>query len=719
MARLGLAPESFAAENDRLIWCSLPGFAAADPRADVPGWEGGVSAAAALYPNERFSGDPRFSAVPLASNFAAFMASHRIAGALLGRLRHGRGQRIEVSLYEGAIQAFGMHAEARMSRAPAPSLPRRTMPVLTTRRCGDGSYLYFDTPLRGLQALLDRFLPQYDLLDLGDDEAKQLSADLDQLVAEKPAAEWERIGQEELQGSFGLVQSSQEWLHDQHALESRTVVEVDDPALGHTWQAGHPVLLSRTPATVRWARDAVDAGSPAAIEWLDDTRDDPAIAEGVTGLPLEGVRVLDASSLLAGPTTARILAQYGADVVKVDRAGIAQGDVNQLSDDTGALHGARSVSAGKSMMFLDLKNPKAREVLHTLADGVDVVHHNFTPAAAAKLGLAADQVRDTNPSVIFSTMSLHSHGGFRAEYRGHDMIAQMATGMGTRMGGDGVPKVLTIVVNDNAAGHLHAFGVMLALLHRNRTGEGQDVNGSLSRTATMHQLPFMVDFDGRVWDEPTGADAVGWHTLDRLYRAQDGWFYVAGGDPASGRARLAKVSSILDGVADVADGDLDAWLEARFAELPVEACVEALTAAGFGAHRYLGLASLLTDEYAAGHGLIAVVDHPGIGRAMGLGHPFLGAVDGPGPEQLATRRPGMDTIDVLVEHGFEDRVVELLRERAIGVGENPILVTTTSGDYWTTTETIAHMATPAERAAIVARLRNETPVPTHDARLQR
>jgi crotonobetainyl-CoA:carnitine CoA-transferase CaiB-like acyl-CoA transferase len=677
MDRLGLSPEAFIQGTESLIWCSMPGFPSDDLRSEIPAWEGIVCAATALYSPAGLVGeDPRFTALPLASSFAAFIASHRIAAALLARLRHGKGQRLEVSLYEAAFEALSEQAEVPASRELNREFLARSSVYRQPRPGSDGAYVYFDTPLRGLQALLERFGLGYDLRSLDDAAARRLAAELDELIRQKPAIEWERIGQEEVKGSVGLVQSTCAWLHDRHALDSGTVVQVDDPELGPTLQPGYPALLSRTPPFVRCARRP----PVSCIDWLREKREDPTIAAGT--LPLDGIRVLDCASLLAGPTTTRILAQYGAEVIKVDKAGVATGEIDLLSDDVGALVGTRTVNAGKRMVFLDLHHPVSRDVLASIVREMDVVHHNFTPEAAARLGLSADQVRALNPDAVYSTMSLHSHGGFRAEYRGHDMVAQMATGMGTRMGGDGPPLLQSFYINDHSAGHLNAFGIMLALLHRNRTGQAQEVNCALSRAATMLQVPFMLDFADNSPNEPVGPDARGWHALNRLYRAQDGWLYVVLGSSGGDEPARNGLPPILAGLDAVPGNRLADWLTARFSSLTVAECVTALVDAGFAAHRYTSLTDLLLDEENIRRQLITVVNHPGIGRAMGIGVPTLGSLDPVATRQLAARRPGLDTVDVLAEFGYEQALPRLIREGAIAIGEGPIVNCTTSPGFW-------------------------------------
>ena len=710
MARLGLDPMACCAANQRLIWCSIPGFAQDDPRASMSAWEGIVCSAAGLYPRNGFaSGSPMFTALPLASNFGAFVAAHRVAAALLLRMHSGRGQHIEASLFEACFQALGLHVEVPSSRDLSNTLLNRVRPVLRMRRTADGTYLYFDSPLRGLQAFLDRFLPGRDLQTMDAAALADTAARLDEVILQKPGAEWERICQEEIKGAFGLVQPLSAWLADAHALASETIVQVEDAVLGATCQPGYPVLLSKTRPSVRWGRGTADPADPLVIDWLAAPLADPP-APASQGLPLAGMRVLDCSTLLAGPTSARILAQYGAQVIKIDRAGIASGDVDPLSDDEFAFIGARTVSAGKRMVFLDLKSTPGQQILRALVQRADVVHHNFTPLAAQRLGLGTEQLQAVQPSVIVSTLSLHSHGGFRAEYRGHDMLGQMITGMGHRAGGGGTPQVAATVLNDNAAGHLHAFGIILALIHRVRTGQGQEVNSALSRTATLHQLPFMVGFEGRVWDEPTGPTAPGWNALNRLYASADGWFYLAVGPDLAAVHAQRLTGPMFAGAPNGGGVELAQFLEHCFAQASTEACLAALHACGFSAHQYVALKELAHDAYVLSHRYLAVDQHPGIGRALGVGQLVYGDRSSP-RRLLQARRPGMDTSAVLAEVGFGDQLDALLEQKIVATDHSTLLNTPLAPDFWEKAKELAPSAMTGIRIEpdIVARIQAPSP----------
>ena len=706
MERLGLSPEVCRGENSRLIWCSLPGFGHNDPRAGIAAWEGVVSAAASLYPQRLFvvDGDPGFTALPLASTSAAFVAAHRIAAALVARHRFGRGEHIEVPLFDASFEAIGMTAEVPTSRTVDPSLLTHAgrASIGGMHVAGDGRYFEVDTPARGEQVLLDEFFPGVDILTSDDDELARVSREFEKIWLTKPAAEWERMGQA-LGANIGQILTSAEWLADEHAATSKCVIPVDDPELGHTRQGAFPVLLSQTQPAVHTPRHTLDSDRAGILEELaswpfEETRSvaDPVDA---TRLPLEGIRVFDASILLAGPTTTRVLAQYGAEVIKIEKAGVATGNVNPLSDDNVLLFGHRTVNAGKRMMFLDLKSDAGQQIAHQIIAWADVVHHNFTPATAERLGLGLADVREANADAVYATTSLHSVGGFREYYHGHEHIGEHIAGVSHRLGGDGVPRQAAIPINDNTTGHLGAFGILLALFHRYRSGETQEVNAALSRTSTMLQLPFMIDYDGRTSDEPAGPDALGWHAFNRLYRASDGWFYMADQGPRS-RDKLASIEG-LERAPEIADADIDEWLQERFATRSTAEWVSDLQRAAIGAHRYLTMAENLIDDTTWDRGLVAAVDHPGLGRAIGIGLKYVGGIRNDATP-IRTRRPGMDTIDILEEHGFGAMLPGLLREGVVAVGENPVVQTTALTGFWNDSANV-HRPSPGEPLASFSR----------------
>ena len=225
--------------------------------------------------------------------------------------------------------------------------------------------------------------------------------------------------------------------------------------------------------------------------------------------------MLDLCIILAGPTCGRTLAEFGADVIKIDNP-MRGGYVSSHND----------VNRGKRSLLLDLKSAAGREVFWRLLADADVVVQNYRAGKLAKLGLSYEDVRQRKPDIIYASLNAFGHIGPWAERPGHEQFAQATTGMQSRFGGDGPPMLQPNPINDYGTGFMGAYAVALALLHHRRTGEGQHVDTALAYTAMIHQSPFMQVYAGKRWDEPSGQDRLGSGPLHRAYRARDGWFFI-------------------------------------------------------------------------------------------------------------------------------------------------------------------------------------------------
>jgi crotonobetainyl-CoA:carnitine CoA-transferase CaiB-like acyl-CoA transferase len=360
------------------------------------------------------------------------------------------------------------------------------------------------------------------------------------------------------------------------------------------------------------------------------------------------------------------LAEYGADVIKVNNAAIGTGKGDPDSDDPLAFLGHRTTNAGKRLMYLDLKREKGAEIARSLVDTADVVHVNFAIETAQRLGLGEEDIRVARPSVIYSTLNLHSRGGWREGHRGHEDLAQAVTGLSLRFGG-GVPEMHAVLVNDYGTGHLAAFGIMLALFTRLKSGVGQTVETSLSRTATLHQMPYMIGFEGQSWSEPWGPDALGWSPLDRWYQTSAGWIYVA----AAGAEDVERLSTVaaLAGVERLPAEQLEAELSRRFATASASIWEDRLRAAGVPAQIYRSSSEVMEDDLAIGRGLSVIRNHPGLGEARGIG--VIRRFSSSLTRQInPTPAPGYHTVSILEELGYGAEVEGLLRDE-VAAGPSP------------------------------------------------
>lgn len=657
MDGFGLGAAALTQANPALVYLSLPGFAPDDPRAAVHAYEGVVSAAAALYRRNRTSsvaGQPLYTAIPLASTYAAIQGAVATAMALVARERDGRGQTITVPLFDGMFGAVGYNGLTQHnSSAPAPGAG---VSLTTQFQCADGRWVMFHTgngrtkdvlEAAGVGSWVDEGILDRARLASDPALAQDFVSRAKELFRTRTAAEWEELISS-AGGECAVCRDSEEWTSHPHALGSGTIVELDDPYLGPIRQSGIAARLSLTPGTVRGPRARLDADRAAILAELSAAGNRrapaPAVEVALRGA-LEGVRVLDLCMVLAGPTCGRTLAEYGADVVKIEPPMRPPNDTFHLD-----------VNRGKRNIVLHLGTPEGQAVFWRLVEDADVVVQNFRKGVAERLGIGYEDVRARHPGIVYASINTYGQVGPFAGRPGHEQIAQAATGMQARFGGDGQPRLQNYAVNDYGTGYLGAYAVALALLHRQRTGEGQHVDAALAYTATLIQSPFMQAYEGKRWDEPRGLDAVGGGPLHRAYEAADGWFFL--GARESDLPALARIEG-LGPIAGQADDDLARTLEEGFRTRPVEHWVPALIAAGAGAHRVLAdTEELMGDPWVVAHGLSLTREHSGLG---------LVTTTGPAPRLSRTPvvpgRPapqvGGDALDILREIGMADRLEAL------------------------------------------------------------
>ncbi|MGY4711555.1 CaiB/BaiF CoA transferase family protein [Mycolicibacterium sp. CBM1] len=658
--RLGIGPETCLQRNPALVYCSIPGFGRDDPRAGLPGWEGIVQSAAGLLPDheDRPPGWPRFTALPMASSFAAVQAGHAIMAALIGRQRHGSGQHIEVALFDAAFELLGGGAQQvddippLAQGGPAPD----DMPQIGHYRCGDGRWIQLClVQPRHLGWFVGEFLPQRVESGWADSEVvardasvqRDMRAALIELMRTKSAGEWERVINEECGAPGALCQSTSDWLlRDQHARDSGAVIEVsDDPELGNTVQCGYPFGLSVTPPRAGGPRHRLDADREAILGGLG-RQVAPRRPAPARERPLAGMAVVDVSQVLAGPTAGRILAEYGADVVKI----------NSPVDRQHSQH--LYTNSGKRSILLDLKKTAGLEVFFKLVDGADVIIENFTPGAADRLGIGEAAVRSRRPDIVYTSVTAFGPSGYRAGYRGREELGQAVTGIQMRWFGRDRPRMVFYPLNDYAAGNWAAFATLVALYHRGRTGEGQRAQTSLSQAATFHQVPYMLSFDGRSWDEPSGPDATGWGPWDRLYRCADRWIYLVAPDERS-REQLLEAT----GLAAAAPDDLETSLATAMVTRPCQEWVTELTERGIAATVVVSQSEVMTSDIAQRRGLSVLHRRNGgtirtVGPAPRLSATPIRPVALPGP-------PGADAPEILRRLGMAGRFDQLVADGVV------------------------------------------------------
>lgn len=665
MDRLGLGDDEVRSENRRLIYVSLPGYGPEDPRTDVQAWEGVIMAGVDVFrpmvefgdmlrqlhkrPSER-DGDPVFTSESMASGYAALVASIGIGAALHVRHETGSGQRVVVPLFDAMLQGIGIFGMSRLPFKPA------GRPLVNgwnhQYQCADGRWIHLACHQPWHAKALAHLIDRADLIERGFTNRSyphqsmyyELTDALEGVFLEQPADEWQaKLNQAGLPGA--VCQSSAQWLDHPQAIEGGLLVEIDDPAVGPTRQPGPLVCLSSS---------GIDAVSPAPkpdqdrIEILDEVERGTGQLTGWAGLirptkgPLSGLKVLDLSIILSGPSCGRTLAEFGAEVIKVDdpkRTVQYYGDINR----------------GKRSILLDLTTEEGMEVFRTLALSADVILHNFRNGVVERLGIDYDSIREINPNVIYAGINAYGDRGPWSDMPGYDETVEALTGMQFRYGGPNNPAVWPYgVMNDYGTGYATAFGILLAVHHRNGTGEGQAVHASLARTAGILQSMHLLDHPDQDWSEPAGPDALGFRAHQGLYECADGWIYVGASD-------AEQLSAVVGDVVALED-QLVTWCEERSAAEAVQQLVEA----GIGADELRWINDVMSDPAVVRRGLSVVAQGPGdglvrtTGPARWLSHSWIDAGH-PAPE------PGTDALAVLTAVGRQDRFEELLDAAVIRV----------------------------------------------------
>ena len=392
-------------------------------------------------------------------------------------------------------------------------------------------------------------------------------------------------------------------------------------------------------------------------------------------LPLDDVRVIDLTVARAGPTCVRQLADWGADVIRVEPpAGAAGPGAPGVAGDT--RHGCdfQHLHRNKRSLSLDLKAPGAREVLMRLADTADVLIENMRPAVKDRLGFGFAAVHARNPRLVYGSISGFGQDGPYAARGGVDQIAQ---GMGGLMSVTGLPGTeptrAGIPVSDLAAGLYLAVGVLVALHDRDRTGTGRWVQTSL-----LESMIAMMDFQAARWtvDHEVPAQAGNHHPTGvpmGCFAAADGYVNIAG---ASGRMLRNLCEAIgLPGIPadprfDSAGkrsanrAELNALIAQRLRTRTVAAWVEDLNRAGVPCGPVYRMDEVFADPQVEHLAMTEPVEHPALGR-LDILRNAVRMAGAPGTVRTPSPDLGGDTDAVLTELGYPRAEIDRLRAQRV------------------------------------------------------
>jgi crotonobetainyl-CoA:carnitine CoA-transferase CaiB-like acyl-CoA transferase len=379
-----------------------------------------------------------------------------------------------------------------------------------------------------------------------------------------------------------------------------------------------------------------------------------------SGPPLEGVRVLDFGQYLAGPFGPMILADLGADVIKIE----------PVSGDNMRHVGKAFIGCqrGKRSLALNLKDPAGLEVARRLIPTADVVHHNMTRGVASKLGIDYDACRTLRPDIIYCNTYAYGLSDPLGGSGGLDPLFQASSGIEHEAGAvdaGNPPLYLRFGLCDTSNAMLSAVGVLLAVVHRQRTGEGQELWTSLHDGGMVFSSDVWLGPDGEAWDRPhLDGGQHGTSALYRLYRTQgDGWICIAAEREEHWRAlchALDEPSLIDERLSD--RETLERRLQAAFMTRTALAWSRRLDAAGVPAEipvDTLEGQTVFHDDDNVRLGLVADYVHPVLGRLRQFGALMTFSDT---PERIAGPPPlvGQHSREILRDAGYRDGDIDAL-----------------------------------------------------------
>ncbi len=513
--------------HPQLISCHIPAFPDDDPRRVLPGHEALAGAAGFLY--NKPLGKPRYHTFPIGSLTGALFAVNAIAAALIARHRSGRGQRVDVSRYGGSVvsQVVQILVKAGVPRGFLP-LKMIGSPFMRCWECGDGRFVYLHITLPTHNARMLELLADHGYADeverlrtsiMSEEtmrdpsqvksipEAKTIKAVYSAIFMTRPAQEWEEILGGEL--CCIKVREVEEWLQDSLEAGMTDACEVDDPVFGRLLGPGASVTLlehlvppaprqlgAAAALRERWGGE-VSRHRPqgrgngerggGGERGANGEAGEPAAGEARLEHALEGFKVLDLSRVIAGPCAARTLAEFGADVISLQ---------SETRLDW-ALSFHLIFNAGKRSVTLDFTDDAGKETLWKLIDWYqpDAFIHNYRHLDLARtIGVGPETMLERFPKLAYTHLNAYGNEGVWKERPGFEQVVQAVSGIQLAYAEKGRPKLLPSPIIDIGCGLLGAYGTMLSLYKRLRTGEGAVATTHLTNVSVLIQIMRVAGF---------------------------------------------------------------------------------------------------------------------------------------------------------------------------------------------------------------------------------
>ncbi len=393
-------------------------------------------------------------------------------------------------------------------------------------------------------------------------------------------------------------------------------------------------------------------------------------------LPLQNVKVLDISQIMAGPYCTMVLADMGADVTKVEK--IKGGDDSRqmgpyINDESTCFS---QINRNKKSISLNLKDDRAREIFYRLAEEADVIVENYRTGVTKSLQIDYDTIKAINPGIIYCSISGYGQTGPYSHRGGFDLVAQGMTGLMSMTGEPGRRPLKTgIAVYDIGAGITAVYSILAAYIHQMNTGEGQHIDIAITECG----LPWFTWEAAAYFAEGRVPGPTGWrHRVSAPYqavKASDGYIMLGCANQRTWERFCQDVLQREDLMADprfLTNFDrgqhveeLEAVLEAIMVDQDMTHWLALCDKAGVPAGPINNFAQAMQDEHYRARGMVQEMDHPVIGKMKTIGFPSKFSLT---PSQIRSPAPlfGQHTDEILSGLGLsQDELVTLRDEGCI------------------------------------------------------
>ena len=551
--------DSVQRKNGGLVLCSISPWGESGPYAYKQG-SGKLVAAYCGYALSQasFTNNPVYTVMPYIEYRAAIIGACGVVAALLHREHTGLGQKLELSLLvEGGLgDLWGDTVNNTIGQLATPFGHSPTYRIYPTKdgwiqiAAGNTTFCRQLFTVIGEEQLFSN--PRFLNVPWG------ITSIEDRETLERIIGDWVRhYTNEEVLAILerkdvpcGLVRTVEEFARHPQVLHSNMIIELDDPNVGKVRQMGILVILSDTPGKIQGPcpllgqhtqeilceigySDTQIHNLQSSTTSLETRRGDMEHQQAKQrnrmkveiARILEGIKVLDFTTALAGSLGPKLLADLGADVIKIE----------SLEGDPFRSRAGNFIAwnSGKRSIVIDLHHERGRQIIYKMVKQSDVVAENFRPMTTERLGIEYRKLRAINPKLVYSSVSAWGDTGPYSNRPGYDAVLQAESGIMDNQGrGQETPMDLSHAEVDVATALLHTFSILSALYARQRTGIGQHVKTSLMSGALAVQPDTFIFYDGMREPIIAGKGYLGPTATEHFYKTQDRWIFIECKDEA-------------------------------------------------------------------------------------------------------------------------------------------------------------------------------------------